>query len=75
MYQNLCANFCAPKSGNRFQKGPVISPLLFRSFEFENRSRMSDEKLVILKFEYLQNKKWWKQSVKNIRIKKDHRAC
>ena len=75
MYQNLCANFCAPKSGKQFQKGPVISPLLFRSFEFENRSRMSDEKLVILKFEYLQNKKWWKQSVKSIRIKKDHRAC
>ena len=31
---------------------------LFRSFEFGNRSRMSDENLVILEFKYLQNKKW-----------------
>ena len=31
---------------------------LFKSFEFGNRSRMSDENLVILEFKYLQNKKW-----------------
>ena len=31
---------------------------LFKLFEFENGSRMSNENLVILEFEYLQNKKW-----------------
>ena len=31
---------------------------LFRSFEFGNGSRMSDENLVILEFKFLQNKKW-----------------
>ena len=31
---------------------------LFKSFEFGNGSRMSDENLVILEFKYLQNKKW-----------------
>ena len=31
---------------------------LFKSFEFVNGSRMSDENLVILEFNYLQNKKW-----------------
>ena len=31
---------------------------LFKSFIFENGSRMSDENLVILEFMYLQNKKW-----------------
>ena len=30
---------------------------LFKSFEFGNGSRMSDENLVILEFKYLQNKK------------------
>ena len=29
---------------------------LFKSFEFGNGSRMSDEDLVILEFKYLQNK-------------------
>ena len=29
---------------------------LFKSFEFGNGSRMSDENLVILEFKYLQNK-------------------
>ena len=31
---------------------------LFKSFESGNGSRTSDEKLVILEFKYLQNKKW-----------------
>ena len=31
---------------------------LFKSFEFGNGSRMSDENLVMLEFKYLQNKKW-----------------
>ena len=31
---------------------------LFKSFESGNGSRISDEKLVILEFKYLQNKKW-----------------
>ena len=31
---------------------------LFKSFEFGNGSRISDEKLVLLEFKYLQNKKW-----------------
>ena len=31
---------------------------LFKSFEFGNGSRISDENLVILEFKYLQNKKW-----------------
>ena len=30
---------------------------LFKSFEFGNGGRMSDQKLVILEFKYLQNKK------------------
>ena len=29
-----------------------------QSFEFGNGSRISDEKLVVLEFKYLQNKKW-----------------
>ena len=43
---------------------------LFKSFEFGNGSRMSNEKLVILEFKYLQNKKWQKQAVKSI-VKKN----
>ena len=31
---------------------------LFTSFEFRNGSRISGEKLVILEFKYLKNKKW-----------------
>ena len=31
---------------------------LFKSFEFQNGSRISGDKLVILEFKYLQNKKW-----------------
>ena len=49
-------------------------PRLFKSFEFGNGSRMSDEKLVILEFKYLQNKKWQKQAVKSARIKKSYRT-
>ena len=37
--------------------GTVQLPRLFKSFEFGNGSRMSDENLVILEFKYLQNKK------------------
>ena len=33
------------------------APRLFKSFKFGNGSRISDEKLVILEFKYLQNKK------------------
>ena len=35
-----------------------VNTRLFKSFKFGNGSRMSDEKLVILEFKYLQNKKW-----------------
>ena len=35
-----------------------LSTRLFKSFEFGNGSRMSDEDLVILEFKYLQNKQW-----------------
>ena len=35
---------------------------------------MSDEKLVILEFNYLQNKKWQKQAVKSTRIRKSYRT-
>ena len=31
---------------------------MFISFKFGNGSQMSDNKLVILEFKYLQNKKW-----------------
>ena len=44
-----------------FYRNRVISistPRLFKSFEFGNGSRISDEKLVLLEFKYLQNKKW-----------------
>ena len=44
---------------------------LFKSFEFGNGSRMSDEKLVVPEFKYLQNKKWQKKAVKSARIKKN----
>ena len=37
---------------------------LFNSFEFGNGSRLPDEKLTILEFKYLQNKKWYKQAIK-----------
>ena len=39
-------------------EGEVLLGQLFKSFEFGNGSRMSDENLVILEFKYLQNKKW-----------------
>ena len=35
-----------------------VSITTVQSFEFGNGSRMSDKKLVILEFKYLQNKKW-----------------
>ena len=36
----------------------MIMTQLFKTFEFGNGSRMSDENLVILESKYLQNKKW-----------------
>ena len=39
-----------------------------------NGRKISDKKLVILIFKYIQNKKWWKQAVKSTRIKKNYRA-
>ena len=54
--------------------GILAGSRLFKSFEFRNGSSMSDEKLVILKFKYLQNKKWLKQAVKSTRIKRNHRT-
>ena len=52
----------------------TLTAWLFKSFEFGNGSRISDENLVILKFKYLQNKKWQKQAVKSARIKKSYRT-
>ena len=53
---------------------PNSSSRLFKSFEFRNGSRMSDKKLVILEFKYLQNKKWKKQAVKRTRRKKSYKT-
>ena len=36
----------------------TCSTWLFKSFEFRNRSRISDEKLAILEFKYLRDKEW-----------------
>ena len=36
----------------------LVPTRLFKSFEVGNGSRISDEKLVLLEFKYLQNKKW-----------------
>ena len=48
---------------------------LFKSFEFGNGSRMSDEIAVIFCHKFViscpQNRKWQKQAIKNIRIKKN----
>ena len=52
----------------------VITSRLFKSFEFGNESRISDEKLVLLEFKYLQNKKWQKQAVKSTRTMKSYRT-
>ena len=40
---------------------------------FRNGSRMFDEKLTILEFKYLLNKKWKKQAVKSTRTKNSYR--
>ena len=47
---------------------------LFKSSEFGNGSRMSDEKRTILEFKDLQNKKWYKQAVKSTRTRKSYRT-
>ena len=44
---------------------------LFKSFEFGNRSRMSDVKLVIIEFKYLQNKKMVEASCKKHQNKEE----
>ena len=41
-----------------FKLSQVSVTQLFKSFEFGNGSRMSDENFVLLEFKYLQNKKW-----------------
>ena len=45
------------KTGLAKRREPKLSSRLFKFFEFENGRRMSDEKLIILEFKYLQNKK------------------
>ena len=47
---------------------------LFKSFEFVNGSRISDEKSFVLENKYLLNKKWYKQAVKSNGIKKNYRT-
>ena len=55
-YQFLCFfHNIGPKFGLNF--APKTHGC-YKSFEFGNGSRMSDENLVILEFKYLQNKKW-----------------
>ena len=44
--------------------------MTFKSFEIGSGSKMSDEKLTILEFKYLQKKKWYKQAVKSPRTRK-----
>ena len=63
-----------PSKGNSQEKIKLATPRaqLFKSFEFENGSRMSDKKLVKLEVKYLQNKKWYKQAVKSTRIRKSY---
>ena len=55
------------------RKGTCSTRLLM-SFKFVNRSRISDEKIVILEFKYLRSKEWQKQAVKGTRIKKSYRT-
>ena len=52
----------------------ILESRLFKSFEFGNGNRISDENLDILEFKYLQNKNWQKQAVKSARIKKSYRT-
>ena len=47
---------------------------LFKPFDFGNKRRMSDEKLTILKFKYLRNKKWYKQVVNSTRTRKSYKT-
>ena len=57
------------------QKTHLCLTRLFKSFEFGNGSRMSDEKAVIFCHKFViscpQNRKWQKQAIKNIRINKN----
>ena len=51
-----------------------IGTRLFKSFEFGSASKMSDEKLTLLEFKYLQNKRWYKRAVKITRARKRYRT-
>ena len=56
---------CRDAEKNFMLKKHLASAWLFKSFKFENESRMSHRNLAILDFKYLQNKKWyWKQAAK-----------
>ena len=54
----LSKPFYFNKIPHMFWLSYVFRPRLFKSFEFGNGSRISEENLVILEFKYLQNKKW-----------------
>ena len=41
---------------------------LYKSLESGNGTKISDEKWRLVKLRYLENKKWWKGTVKNTRI-------
>ena len=69
-YTLFSANIGDGKSHGKNVLTKNMVPRLFRSLEFANGSRMSDEKLAILEFKYLQNLKWQKQAVKSTGIKK-----
>ena len=55
-------------------KRQLITTQLFKPFKFGNGNRISDKKLAILEFKYLQNKKWKKQAVTSTRIRKSYRT-
>ena len=52
----------------------IYFPRLFKSFEFGDGSSMSDAKIVLLEFKYLQNKKRQKKAVKSTRKKNSYRT-
>ena len=47
---------------------------LLKSFKFGNGRRMPNKNLIRLEFKYIQNKKCYKQTVKNTKIKKSYRT-
>ena len=64
-------NICNYTSLYRRKLSSQLGTRLFRSFEFGNGSRISDEKRLILQFKYLQNKKWQKQVIKKYQNKEE----